>query len=82
VAIKNTSATLDLLAEAASRPLPYVIHPLDDAPEQKLSGEGLGTMRLSLAARLALGALRAYILLMIVLVGLKAMSLAGWINLG
>ena len=45
----------------------YVIHPLFDEPEAKCDGKKLGLMKLSKGSRLALFILRAYTLLMIVL---------------
>ena len=35
-----------------------VVHPLDDAPEQKVFSAGLGPIRMTAAARVALLALR------------------------
>jgi hypothetical protein len=59
----------------------YVIHPLDDLPEEKCSPDGLTTMRLSTPQKAVLLALRSYIAVMIVLVAIKMMTLAGWIHL-
>jgi hypothetical protein len=55
----------------------YVIHPLDDAPEEKRSTEGLGRMHMSRAAKISLGALRVYLVLMVFLVLFKVLTLAG-----
>lgn len=41
----------------------YVVHPLDDVPEQKHSGENLGKMHLSAGVRISLFTLRAYLIL-------------------
>jgi len=41
-----------------------VVHPLDDAPEQKADTEHLGPMRMTKTVRICLFALRAYLLLM------------------
>jgi hypothetical protein len=55
----------------------YVVHPLDDEPEEKCSTEGLGRMQMSRAAKISLGALRLYLVLMIFLVLFKVLTLAG-----
>jgi hypothetical protein len=54
-----------------------VIHPLDDVLEQKLDTSHLGPMRMTPAARLSLMALRAYLVLMMLLVAYHALDLAG-----
>jgi hypothetical protein len=41
-----------------------VIHPLDDVAEQKCSAEGLGKIQMTRAVRGSLGVLRAYLILM------------------
>lgn len=43
----------------------WVVHPLDDEPEEKCSTEGLGPMRMTKPTKVALLALRCYIILMI-----------------
>lgn len=45
-----------------------VVHPLDDAPEQKLYSAGLPPMRMTRGVRLSLMALQAYLALMGLLV--------------
>jgi hypothetical protein len=55
----------------------YVIHPLDDEPEEKFSTEGLGRMSLSPAVRISLTALRFYLVLMMILVLYKVLTIAG-----
>ena len=54
-----------------------VIHPLDDVPEEKVDTKQLGPMRMTLAARLSLLALRGYLMLMMLLVLYHALDLAG-----
>ena len=54
-----------------------VIHPLDDIQEKKLDTKGLGPMRITLAVRLSLLALRAYLILMMLLVLYHVLDLAG-----
>ena len=44
-------------------PVLYVIHPLDDAPEQKKSVEGLGQIHMSRSVKASLYTLRAYLVL-------------------
>ncbi|MCL2661350.1 MAG: hypothetical protein FWD64_12660 [Acidobacteriaceae bacterium] len=54
-----------------------VIHPLDDAPEQKCSTEGLGRIAMTRAVRLSLGALRGYLILMALMLAYHVVDLAG-----
>jgi hypothetical protein len=56
----------------------YVVHPLDDVPEEKRNPDDLGPLQMTAGVRLSLLALRFYLVVMIVLVGVKAVSLAGW----
>lgn len=55
----------------------YVVHPLDDIPEEKFDAEHLGPMPMTLSVKWSLFALRAYLILMGVLVGYHALDLAG-----
>jgi hypothetical protein len=54
-----------------------VIHPLDDLPEQKVDTEGLGPMTLTMSVRISLLSLRAYLVLMMLLVFYHVLGLAG-----
>ena len=45
-----------------------VIHPLDDVPETKVDTETLGPMAMTRSVRLSLLSLRAYLILMVLLV--------------
>lgn len=53
-----------------------VIHPLDDAPETKVDTERLGPMPMTRSVRLSLLSLRAYLVLMMVLVLYHVLDLA------
>ena len=55
-----------------------VIHPLDDAPEEKVDTESLGPMTMTTSVRISLLSLRAYLVLMMVLVFYRVVTLAGW----
>ena len=55
-----------------------VIHPLDDLPEQKVDTESLGPMAMTASVRISLLSLRAYLVLMVLLVCYRVISLAGW----
>ncbi len=55
----------------------FVIHPLDDAPEKKVDTERLGPMPMTLMVRLSLLSLRGYLILMLLLVGYRALDMAG-----
>ena len=54
-----------------------VIHPLDDLPEQKVDTEGLGPMAMTTSVRISLLSLRAYLVLMMLLVFYHVFVLAG-----
>ena len=55
----------------------YVIHPLDDAPEEKCNTEGLGLMPLSRVVKYSLLSLRLYLILMGGLVFYRVMHETG-----
>lgn len=55
----------------------FVIHPLDDVPEKKLDTKDLGPMRMTPAVRIALWALRGYLIVMMLLVFYHVLDLAG-----
>jgi hypothetical protein len=54
-----------------------VVHPLDDHPESKRDVSALGPMPMTPSVRLSLFALRAYLILMTVLVAYHVVDLAG-----
>jgi hypothetical protein len=54
-----------------------VIHPLDDVPEVKVDTENLGPMTMTTSVRLSLLSLRAYLVLMMLLVLYHVLVLAG-----
>jgi hypothetical protein len=64
-AMSDTTFTPDLLR---------VIHPLDDAPEQKLYHAELGNMAMTATVRVSLLLLRAYLAGMVVLVMWRVLS--------
>ena len=55
-----------------------VIHPLDDLPEAKVDTESLGPMAMTSSVRISLLSLRAYLVLMMLLVFYRVTFLAGW----
>jgi hypothetical protein len=57
-----------------------VIHPLDDAPEQKCSSEGLGHIAMTPAVRVSLTLLRGYLVVMTLMLGYHVLDLAGAIH--
>ena len=57
-----------------------VVHPLDDAPEEKVETEHLGPMQMTRTVRACLFALRGYLLLMFGLLGFRVLQLAGVIR--
>ena len=54
-----------------------VVHPLDDEPEQKVDLAGLGPMPMTRTVRISLLSLRAYLILMMLLVFYHVLDLAG-----
>jgi len=54
-----------------------VIHPLDDVPEEKIDTENLGPMKMTASVRISLLSLRAYLVLMMLLVLYHVLDLAG-----
>jgi hypothetical protein len=54
-----------------------VVHPLDDAPEQKIETGHLGPMKLTPAMRISLLALRGYLVFMMLLLLYHVLCLAG-----
>jgi hypothetical protein len=54
-----------------------VVHPLDDAPEQKVDTTHLGPMPMTASVRISLMALRGYLVLMMLLVLYHVLDLAG-----
>ena len=57
-----------------------VIHPLDDVAEQKCSAEGLGKIPTTWAVRASLGVLRAYLILMTLMLGYHVLDLTGLLH--
>ena len=57
-----------------------VVHPLFDIPEQKVDIENAGPMHVTKATWFALWALRAYLIIMIVLAIYRFLGLAGIID--
>jgi hypothetical protein len=53
-----------------------VVHPLDDVPEQKVDIENLGPMPMTRSVRFSLMSLRAYLILMMLLVFYHVLDLA------
>jgi hypothetical protein len=54
-----------------------VIHPLDDVREEKVDTENLGRMAMTTSVRISLLSLRAYLVLMMILVFYHVLDLAG-----
>jgi hypothetical protein len=54
-----------------------VVHPLNDAPEHKCSSEGLGRIAMTRPVRISLGVLRAYLIVMTVMLAYHVLDLAG-----
>jgi hypothetical protein len=57
-----------------------VIHPLKDVPEQKCSSEGLGRIAMTRSVRISLGVLRAYLVVMTLMLGYHVLDLAGVVH--
>jgi hypothetical protein len=69
-------ASLPNLAGNANESAYWVVHPLDDLPEQKRDVSALGPMPMTPSVRLSLLALRGYLLLMTGLVAYHFLGLA------
>jgi hypothetical protein len=54
-----------------------VVHPLDDVREEKIDTENLGPMAMTTTVRISLLSLRAYLVLMMLLVLYHVLHLAG-----
>jgi hypothetical protein len=54
-----------------------VVHPLDDAPEEKVDTSTLGPMPMTTSVQLSLMALRGYLILMMLLVLYHVLHLGG-----
>ena len=54
-----------------------VVHPLDDAPEQKCSTESLGHIAMTPAVRISLAVLRGYLVVMTLMLGYHVLDLVG-----
>ena len=54
-----------------------VVHPLDDVREEKVDTENLGPMAMPASVRISLLSLRAYLVLMMLLVLYHVLDLAG-----
>jgi hypothetical protein len=57
-----------------------VVHPLDDIAEQKCSTVGLGKIRMTRAVRVSLGVLRAYLILMTLMLSYHVLDLSGLVH--
>ena len=57
-----------------------MIHPLDDAPEQKVDIESLGPMPMTRSVRVSLYSLRGYLVFMMLLVLYHVLHLAGMVG--
>jgi hypothetical protein len=53
-----------------------VVHPLDDVPERKVDTDSLGPMAMTRSVRFSLLSLRAYLILMVLLVVYHVVMLA------
>jgi hypothetical protein len=55
----------------------YVVHPLFDEPEEKCDPDKLGPMKMTRSVKYSLGALRLYLILMVILAFYRVLSMAG-----
>jgi hypothetical protein len=75
--------TLDTFMDVDAIALPEggtayrVIHPLYDAPEAKCNADHLGPLKLSRGCRIALGAVRFYIVAIMLMGGYRILELVG-----
>ena len=71
------SATINVDVSQVPENHYFVVHPLDDQPEEKIDTSTLGPMPMTLSVKLSLLALRGYLILMVLLVGYHCLDLAG-----
>ena len=69
------------LEELKERNYFVVVHPLDDQPEQKVDTSALGPMKMTPSVKLSLLSLRAYLILMLLLVVYHFCGQAGFFGL-
>ncbi len=55
----------------------YVVHPLDDEPEEKIDVENAGPMEMTASVRYSLLALQIYLVLMLALLAYRVLIMAG-----
>lgn len=79
VAMSNSSQPHVAPGTAFKQDSFLVIHPLDDHPEEKVRSEHLPRMAMTPSVRFSLFCLRAYLLLMMVLLLYHVIDLAGLI---
>jgi hypothetical protein len=77
---RNTLRRETLVADEVPQNYFFVVHPLDDIPEEKADTSHLGPMPLTTSVKVSLLALRGYLVLMFILVIYHAVDLAGWIQ--
>lgn len=65
---------------AVERPVFFVVHPLDDVPEQKVDTDSLGPMPMTRTVKISLFALRGYLFVMCGLLFFRVVQLAGAIH--
>jgi len=58
-----------------------VIHPLDDVPEEKVDTSALGPMPMTRSVKISLLSLRAYLIVMLLLVVYRVFCQAGFFGL-
>ena len=66
-----------MMLKTQELPCFYVVHPLDDRPEEKRDPDSLGPMPMSPSVKFSLLALRGYLVLMVGLVFYHVLDLAG-----
>ena len=69
-------ATMRQTAQLEETPSLRLVHPLDDAPEQKVDASSLGPMHMTPRVRWSLLALRAYLIAIVVLVVVRVCMIA------
>ncbi len=55
----------------------YVVHPLDDEPEEKIDVENAGPMEMTPSVRYSLLALQIYLVIMLALLAYRVLVMAG-----
>jgi hypothetical protein len=84
LSLRDTTESMSTISQQVTDPLKnepkdeffYVIHPLDDLPEEKVKSDHLPPLKMTPSVRLSLFILRAYLIVMMLLLVYHVLDLA------